>query len=964
MHAKASFAFLLALVLVVGCSKSGDGGAQGGFRLIEFLESGLNGIPRNRDLTFRFSAEVDPNQDFPERLKIQNVQSSQGQSDFSRAIGCYLVSGDEVLFCPRLPEAKDRGDAGFRALGNYHVFLKAGPDSLRSTDGDTLAGQQEFLFDTSEFFEDANPSEPPRSVRLLARDATTGTSTDLSRLDPRPLFLAMMDSEDLLAADRAIDPGAGGPPDFATPWVFELHVTEPLDPATVTTKYVELRQIRANALTGATTSDPDHMGDPVDFEVPILVEMAQGMKGQGVEEFCIRVTARQTLVDDARYRLTCSGEILGIDFRKEFRGDNGLTGDGQTIVDGAVFEEPGGVGYTTEFVVYDRPAITASRTVLYDPLVDGIDPETGQTTSNEELFNSALYNPATNPGTAVGFLSDFGDGSDGPFAVSGGLTEIIHTGDTPNEFMGNPFLVRDLNPNDDYKGNPLPGAWVEYDSPTPFELNLESLTVSSSSVLQVTGVNPILFRVAGIVQINGTIDLAGGDGGNAGGNAAVGGSAGAAGYPGGRAKMPNASCTNSHPSCSTFATFLNACPQANAVFPNSFNGTGPGRGYAGGEVYTYDYIDDRTNLSGTGGGGASHATLGTAGEDRRNAGGAPGSPGSACGQNVGVYNSGVVGVRGQPGPDTYGDREAIKVVLGGSGGGAGGSCYGWGGVAKKQAGAGGGGGGGSIAIYASGPILATGADIVATGGDGGDGALGIYSAPNNWISVSGAGGGGSGGTITLISGDNLTLTNSTINATGGAGGDRADTGGVNCTTCNAGGDGGKGFIFLMDEDGEIEGHIPGTPGEYDNYANGILTISEFNTARFSTISAITELFALPAADPDYLPLSPSDVVAHVNAGQRIRLYASSAKADLTDPLQPDVGSELAPMFEVALVRAIPNGIVVDITGDMGDLNPSGVPARDAFVRVRGMFEYDNGVEAALGPFAWMDEFTVTVRFNG
>ncbi|MHC4339875.1 MAG: hypothetical protein ACYSX0_06650, partial [Planctomycetota bacterium] len=109
MHAKASFALFVALVLAAGCTKGSSGGAQGGFRMIEFLESGLEGVPRNRDLVFRFSGEVDPNQDFPERLKIQNIQSGQGQSDFSRAIGIYLIVGDEVLFSPRLPQATDRG---------------------------------------------------------------------------------------------------------------------------------------------------------------------------------------------------------------------------------------------------------------------------------------------------------------------------------------------------------------------------------------------------------------------------------------------------------------------------------------------------------------------------------------------------------------------------------------------------------------------------------------------------------------------------------------------------------------------------------------------------------------------------------------------------------------------------------------------------------------------------------------
>ena len=76
-----------------------------------------------------------------------------------------------------------------------------------------------------------------------------------------------------------------------------------------------------------------------------------------------------------------------------------------------------------------------------------------------------------------------------------------------------------------------------------------------------------------------------------------------------------------------------------------------------------------------------------------------------------------------------------------------------------------------------------------------------------------------------------------------------------------GGNGGKGFIFLMDADGIIEGLNPASPGEYDNFANGVLTISEFTTGRFSSVSAITELFGMRSADPVYLQLMSADVTA-------------------------------------------------------------------------------------------------------
>ena len=239
MHARRLAAAAFAALLLAGCSSGNGDAVQGNFLLIEFLESGKDSLPRNRELTFRFSATVAPGQDFPERLKIQNVQGS----DFSRALGLYFVNGDTVTFLPRLPEAMDRSDAGFRANGNYHVFLKAGQDALTSTTGDRIGTQQEFLFDTNDAFEDPLPSEPPRALQLIVRNVVTNATQDLSRLDPDPNALRQLDSNDLLSAvdannqpaPRAIEPGAGGAPNYAVPWEFELHISEPLDPLSVTT---------------------------------------------------------------------------------------------------------------------------------------------------------------------------------------------------------------------------------------------------------------------------------------------------------------------------------------------------------------------------------------------------------------------------------------------------------------------------------------------------------------------------------------------------------------------------------------------------------------------------------------------------------------------------------------------------------------------------------------------------------
>ncbi len=959
-------ALFLLLGAVVGCDGGGKGD-QGGnvFRLIQFLEDDQSNIARNHAITFLFSGAVRPDQDLSQRLKIQNVQQEPG-SDFTLAIGTYVVTGDRVTFAPRLPNLVDRSDAGYRADGNYVVFLKGGPDALESTGGSRISTPQEFTFLTNQFFEDIVPQQPPRVTGFVARDPTTNNTTDLSRLDPRPAEVALLDSAALIAANRFVDPGAGGPPNFTTPWQLELQISEPIDPITVNTDLIRMFEIFSNATTSAPDAPPGaplgHMGKTVQFPVPLEVRVQQGLNAQGQVEVRIIATPIFTLVDDTRYRIVFSGSILGLDFRKEFTGENGLTGDGTTVLSGGVpYPEPGGLGYTTEFLVADRAAITQTRSLTYDPLVDGVEPELGQTVADEDRYNSALYNPALNPSTAVGFLSAFGQGTDGNLAVAGG-TFTVDTGDTLNPTVST-FVVSDLNPTNNYHQNPLPGGPLTYNNVEPFELQLQSLTVSSGATLRIIGRNPPMVRVTGVAQISGTIDIAGGNGQVGGGSASASGAAGAAGFTGGNGKRPGVCVGYCPGGANDFLNYLNACAPANANQPHALNGNGPGRGYAGGTGYTYDYQNDLTVGGGTGGGGASHATLGGVGEDLKNSGGAQGSSGVPT-DFCGIRPDGVIGVRGQPGP-TYGDRALAVILYGGSGGGAGGSMANWN-TPKTQAGGSGGGGGGSVTIVAAGAIIVgTGAVIDASGGDGGAGKIVVQSAPNNWQSTSGGGGGGAGGSISLISGSTISVTGALLDARGGLGGARSDVGtAFNCNACNAGGAGGRGFIFMMDADGQIAGLVPGTPGNYNGFATGVLTISQFDASRFSSIAAVTELFPTLAANPVYQPLAPGDILAHVNVGQQIRVFASSAKADVDDPLVPNITTE-SPQVEVAVVRQGAGATVVDVVpGAMSLLNPSGVPARDAFVRIEARFEYGNPVEAALGPFAFMDRVDVTVQFNG
>ena len=94
---------MVVFIVVAGvgaCDGGGSGGTDGGdFRLIQFLDNNRADIDRNHAVTFLFSAPVAPGQDLPQRLKIQSVETGQ-PSDFTLAIGSYVVTGDRVTFVP------------------------------------------------------------------------------------------------------------------------------------------------------------------------------------------------------------------------------------------------------------------------------------------------------------------------------------------------------------------------------------------------------------------------------------------------------------------------------------------------------------------------------------------------------------------------------------------------------------------------------------------------------------------------------------------------------------------------------------------------------------------------------------------------------------------------------------------------------------------------------------------------
>lgn len=233
-------------------------------------------------------------------------------------------------------------------------------------------------------------------------------------------------------------------------------------------------------------------------------------------------------------------------------------------------------------------------------------------------------------------------------------------------------------------------------------------TLPNGTTLLGSGTDPLRIRAQGSVEIEGTIDLNGGDGGNSitppanvnnGGTTCCGGGAGGAG------------------------------PSAVQSFP--VDGTSPAISTLGwGQAGT---ISTLGGTDGGAGGGGGNRYAGTVGAANLVASGAGGS--------------------------AYAD-ETLETLVGGAGGGGGaGNTAVL--AAVGSGGPGGGGGGGTLSIQAGNTfrVAATG-QILAKGGNGGD---------SNPAHGAGGGGGGGGGSILIYAGA-TGVDNGSIDATGGLGG--------------------------------------------------------------------------------------------------------------------------------------------------------------------------------------------------
>jgi hypothetical protein len=128
--------------------------------------------------------------------------------------------------------------------------------------------------------------------------------------------------------------------------------------------------------------------------------------------------------------------------------------------------------------------------------------------------------------------------------------------------------------------------------------------------------------------------------------------------------------------------------------------------------------------------------------------------------------------------------------------------------------------------------------------------------------------------------------------------------------------------------------------------------------------ASTELFHVGAASPTYGDIEVDDVFAVVALKQSIEIYASSAKASESDPLAPNTATETTDAL-VAVVEYAGSGVkVTPVDGGMANLNPAGDADRRSFVRIKGFYTYGVDLEAAVGPYAYLDKVTVRYSFNG
>ncbi len=366
---------------------------------------------------------------------------------------------------------------------------------------------------------------------------------------------------------------------------------------------------------------------------------------------------------------------------------------------------------------------------------------------------------------------------------------------------------------------------------TPGVHQFTTITIPETAIVRISAGSGVLdLRAIGAVNIQGEIDLSGGNGGSSAGTSGVtpgcnntshaGGAHGGAAGLGRGVVLPQVNgCVTTNAAIGNAvdmmgvggdgseSAHMGACPGVGgrngggAAGGRRGSGGGGGGGAAGGGGGGAFYNitpADRQNVSGGAGGRIGASTVSPGGRSSCTAtlctvtGGGVGETalGATAGATATVMLTGAAflsaasgGGGGTMGRDAFGDLAVNRLTpgsSGGAGGGGGDPCPGFG--YSYGLGGGGGGGGGALRIASATSITIGGMAVVSVrGGDGGNGSNDVSS---------GGGGGGSGGTIDLRAPRLSVSRTANVTAAGGVGGVTTHP------NAGAGGNGGPGRIRL------------------------------------------------------------------------------------------------------------------------------------------------------------------------
>ncbi len=138
---RAGARILCLALLAGGLGSCGGGGGSSALAVILFnFSPGFGGVHLNSPLELRFSEPIDVDTVTADTVRIFTTTTTTEQPDpGAPAIGDFEVTGDIVVFRPRIPRRADLADAGLRIGFTYAIQVPASPDVIdpvRTIEGD------------------------------------------------------------------------------------------------------------------------------------------------------------------------------------------------------------------------------------------------------------------------------------------------------------------------------------------------------------------------------------------------------------------------------------------------------------------------------------------------------------------------------------------------------------------------------------------------------------------------------------------------------------------------------------------------------------------------------------------------------------------------------------------------------------------------------------------------------------